>query len=248
MFESIQERSNLTRSQLLFWAGQKLRPAEPLYNMAVCYSIPMRIDVDRLQAAWRTLVDSSDALRTAIEERDGVPMQTVLPQIDHALEIVDFSGADASRWIRERSETIFDLDRRLYDAALIKIADDSFILYVNHHQIIGDAWASYLIYRRLSEIYAGRAAEFPPFREYIEFERENRGSPRYQKSKAYWKQQLHEPADDMKLYGKAPGATTRGRRLTTELDRERVAALRARSREVFVGTPDLSLFVLFVSI
>ena len=248
MFESIQERSNLTRSQLLFWAGQKLRPAEPLYNMAVCYSIPMRIDVDRLQSAWLELVDSSDALRTVIEERDGVPMQTVLPQIDHALEIVDFSGRDASRWIRERSETIFDLEKRLYDAALIKIADDSFILLINHHQIIGDAWASYLIYRRLSEIYDGRAAGFPPFREYIEFERENRGSPRYQKSEAYWKQQLHEPADDMKLYGKAPGATTRGRRLTTELDRERVAALRARSREVFVGTPDLSLFVLFVSI
>lgn len=248
MFEDIQERSNLTRNQLLFWAGQKLRPVEPLYNMVVCYSIPVRIDVDRLQAAWRTLVDSSDALRTVIEEWDGAPMQTVLPRIDHTMEIVD--SKDANAWIRERSQIIFDLDKRLFDGALIRVADAEFIVYINQHQIIGDAWASYLIYRRLTELYDGRAVEFPPFQSYVDFEHENRSSTRYQKAEAYWKQQLHEPADDLRLYDEAPGATTRGRRLSIPLDGERVAKLKAvaQSKDVFVGTPDLSLFMLFVSI
>jgi surfactin family lipopeptide synthetase A len=246
--EDIQERSNLTRSQLLFWAGQKLRPADPLYNMAVCYSIRTDLDIQQLQSAWLTLVNSSDALRTVIEEHDGVPMQTVLPRIDHELEFVDLSGQDASGWIHERSRMIFDLGKRLFDGAVIKVEDQEFIIYINSHQIIGDAWATNLIYRRLSELYDGDAPEFPPFQTYVDFERENRGSTRYQKSEAYWKQQLHEPANDMRLYGQAPGATTRGRRLTTPLDRERVERLKARSREVFVGTPDLSLFVLFVSI
>ena len=242
MIDDIQERSNLTRNQLLFWAGQKLRPAEPLYNMAVCYSIPSRIDVDRLQAAWRALVDSSDALRTVIEERDGVPMQTVLPRIDHTMELVDAKDID------KRSQTVFDLEKRLFDAAVIKIADDSFIIYISHHQIIGDAWASYLIYRRLSELYEGREVDCPPFQQYVDYERENRGSTRYQKSETYWQQQLDSPADEIRLYGEAPGATTRGRRITTGLDRELVERLRAQSKTVFVGTPDLSLFVLFVSI
>lgn len=244
--QGIQERSNLTRNQLLFWAGQKLRPAAPLYNMAVCYTIQTDLNIAQMQSAWLTLVDSSDALRTVIEERDGVPMQTVLPRIDHPLEI--FEPKHVGGWIRERSQILFDLDQRLFDGALIKVANNCFVLYISQHQIIGDAWASYLIYRRLSEIYDERTAEFPPFRQYIEFERENRHSPRYQKSEAYWQQQLHEPADEMKLYGEAPGATTRGRRLSTPLDRECVGKLRARSREMFVGTPDLSLFVLFISI
>ena len=248
MFEDIEGRSNLTRNQLLFWAGQKLRPAEPLYNMVLCYSIPTRVDVDRLQAAWAKLIDSSDALRTIIEERDGVPMQTVLPRIDHTLEIVE--AKDASGWIRERSQMVFDLEKRLFDGALIKIADDSFVIYINTHQIIGDAWATNLIYRRLTELYDGRAPEFPPFQSYIDFERENRGSTRYEKAEAYWKQQLREPADEMKLYGETAGTTTRGRRLTTHLSRELVEKLRAvaNSKDVFVGTPDLSLFVLFVAI
>lgn len=248
MFEDIEGRSNLTRNQLLFWAGQKLRSAEPLYNMVLCYSIPTRVDVDRLQAAWVKLIDSSDALRTIIEERDGVPMQTVRPRIDHTLEIVE--AKDANGWIRERSQMVFDLEKRLFDGALIKIAKDSFVIYINTHQIIGDAWATNLIYRRLTELYDGRAAEFPPFQSYIDFERENRGSTRYQKAEAYWKQQLREPADDMKLYGEAPGTTTRGRRLMTQLSRELVEKLRAvaNSKDVFVGTPDLSLFVLFVSV
>jgi hypothetical protein len=248
MFEDIQERSNLTRSQLLFWAGQKLRPAEPLYNMVVVYSIPRRIDVNRLQSAWRTLVDSSDALRTVIEERDGVPFQKVLSSIDHAMEFVELD--DPGDWIIKRSQVDFDLGKRLFDGALIRLADQCFLIYISHHQIIGDAWTSNLIYRRLIELYAEDAVELPPFRNYIDFERENRGSARYQKSEAYWKQQLDEPAGDMRLYGETPGATTRGRRMTTQLDRERLEVLRAvaRSKEVFVGTPDLSLFVLFVSI
>jgi len=248
MIDDIQERSNLTRNQLLFWAGQKLRPSEPLYNMVLCYSIPSRLDTDRLQAAWAKLVASSDALRTVIEEHDGAPMQTVLPRIDHTLEIV--KPKDPGGWIRERSQQLFDLNKRLFDGALIRIADESFFIYISNHQIIGDAWACNLIYTRLAELYDDRPAEFPPFRQYLDFERENRGSMRYQKAEAYWKQQLHETVEDMKLYGQAPGATTRGRRLTARLDRERVEKLKAiaRSKDVFVGTPDLSLFVLFVSI
>ena len=242
MIDDIQERSNLTRNQLLFWAGQKLRPAEPLYNMAVCYSVQTNLNIPRLQAAWLKLVSASDALRTVIEEHDGVPMQTVLPHIDHTMELVD------AKDIEKRSQTVFDLEKRLFDAAVIKIADDSFIIYISHHQIIGDAWASYLIYRRLSELYEGREVDCPPFQQYVDYERENRGSPRYQKSEAYWQQQLQEAADEIRLYGEAPGATTRGRRITTGLDRELVERLRAQSKTVFVGTPDLSLFVLFVSI
>jgi hypothetical protein len=248
--EDIQERSNLTRSQLLFWAGQKLRPVEPLYNMIVCYSIQASVDVDRLQAAWRTLVNSSDALRTVIEERDGVPFQGVVPSLAYDMEFVELSSKDVSGWIRERSRMVFDLEKRLFDGALIKVSDEHFVIYISNHQIIGDAWACNLIYRRLTDLYNERAVEFPPFQQYIDFEHENRGSTRYQKAKAYWKQQLDEPADDMKLYGEAAGATTGGRRLITHLSRERAKRLKemARSKDVFVGTPDLSLFVLFVSI
>ena len=248
MFEDIEGRSNLTRNQLLFWAGQKLRSAEPLYNMVLCYSIQTDLNIERLQRAWTTLVNSSDALRTVIVECDGVPMQTVLPRIDHTLEVVD--SKNPRSWIQERSQTVFDFEKRLFDGAVIKIADQEFIIYINTHQIIGDAWATNLIYRRLAELYNGRAAEFPPFQSYIDFERENRGSTRNQKAEAYWKQQLREPADEMKLYGETPGTTTRGRRLTTHLDRELVEKLRAvaNSKDMFVGTPDLSLFVLFVSI
>ena len=240
--DSIQQRSNLTRNQLLFWAGQKLRPADPLYNMVVAYTIHTDLNISRLQSAWLKLVSSSDALRTVIEEHDGVPMQIVLPHIDHTMEFVD------AKDIREHSQMVFDLEKRLFDAAVLKVAEQEFIIYISHHQIIGDAWASYLIYRRLSELYEAPEVDCPPFQRYVDYERENRGSSRYQKSAAYWQQQLDAPADEVRLYGEAPGATTRGRRLSTRLDRERVEKLRARSKDVFVGTPDLSLFVLFVSI
>jgi len=255
-FADVYERSNLTRSQLLFWAGQKLRPTTPLYNMIACYVIPARVEPAHMQAAFCTLVASSDQLRTAIEEREGVPFQTVLPEFGCAMEFVDLKAHELRTWIKQRARMVFDLEKRLIDGALLKVADDCFVCYLNNHQIIDDAWAGYLIYRRLTELYElsikgqlGPRVEFAPFQDYIEFERNNRRSSRHRKAEAYWKQQLEEPADEIKLYGASAGQTTHGHRVASYLSSERVERLRelAQSKEVFVGTLDLSLFILFVS-
>jgi hypothetical protein len=257
------EQSNLTRSQLLFWAGQRLQPEAPLYNMVGLYTISSKVEYVHLKSAFQTLVNSSDALRTTIEERAGTPFLKVLSWLDCALEYVDCSRAadperELSVWVDERRRIRFDMTKRLFDCALLKISDEKFACYINNHQLIGDAWAGYLIHQRLSELYAlsregrlGEKVELPAFHAYMEYEREVRRSTRYRKAEAYWKGKLREPLEPLCLYGSEPlMQTVRGARTPCQLDAGRMRRLRELSQRegVFVGTPDLSLFIIFATL
>src|SRR5262245_44660942 len=75
-FESILERSNLTRRQLLIYTGQQLFPDVLLYDAVWAIRLT-NLDVPAFEAAFATLVQSYDVLRTVVEETDGVPRQSV---------------------------------------------------------------------------------------------------------------------------------------------------------------------------
>ena len=85
------KRSNLTGQQLIFWVGQKLQPNFSIYNMAMTFTIPSAIDSDLFRKAFQILVNSSDALRTVIEEIEGVPQQRALVKFPYMMDCLDLS-------------------------------------------------------------------------------------------------------------------------------------------------------------
>ncbi len=70
-------RSNLTGRQFLIYAGQRLHPGLALYNSVYAINWP-GLDPERFKLAWQTLVDSCDALRTVVDDVEGVPQQRVV--------------------------------------------------------------------------------------------------------------------------------------------------------------------------
>src|ERR1041384_5132605 len=87
-FEDLLDRSNLTGRQFLIYAGQRLHPGLVLYNSVYSIGWP-GLDVQRFQAAWQVFMESCDALRTVVDEIEGVPQQRVLPQSPAEVECVD---------------------------------------------------------------------------------------------------------------------------------------------------------------
>jgi len=255
--------SNLTPSQLLFWSGQKLHDQSPIYNMVSAATIFEPIELEGLRQAFQTLVNSSDALRATIDESGPMPRMRVVSSDAYCLEYYDFSRqpdryARLDLWIRERSRRVFDFNDRLYDSALVKLSDREYLYYLNHHQLVGDAWAAALMFRRLFEFYElslkgdlPEVVPLPQFADYAAFERQHRSSPRYAKTLSYWKQKLAERLAPMTFYGRLPQLqTTRGNRVGCGLNssRQRKLKLLASHRSLFKGTPDLSLFILYASI
>jgi amino acid adenylation domain-containing protein len=258
--DAVFARSNLTRNQLLFWAAQKLRPTMPVYNMAINFILSGQIEPKAFQKAFQTLINSSDALRIVIEETDGIPQQRILPTLAVEMEYIDFSSADDPRrqldaWVERRSRRPLNFQERLFDAALIRVAEKTFVWYLSFHQIISDIWSASLIFQNVLRLYKQclegelpETVELLPFEQYIAYEREYQQSPRYLKDEAYWSQKLAAPLEPMSYYGTTPAQpTTWVQRVPLDLGAERTARLKALAadQEISLGTPHLSLFNVF---
>jgi natural product biosynthesis luciferase-like monooxygenase protein/amino acid adenylation domain-containing protein/non-ribosomal peptide synthase protein (TIGR01720 family) len=253
---TLEPRSNLTKYQLLLWAGQKLNPDEAIFVNLGLFLIAKEIVPAEMQRAFQAIIDASDTLRTVIDEVDGVPQQRVLPALAYELEFLDFSTAADPRarldeWTRTRSRRPLDLTKRAFDSTLVKLAHAEFAWYVNIHHAVADAWSLILVGQLGLEYYeaavAGRLHEqaaLPAFADYLRAEQEVRATPRYREAESYWKEKLAEPLAPLAFYGRTPvKRTTNVERITRRLGVERTAQLRAIATEadVFMVSPDATM-------
>jgi non-ribosomal peptide synthetase component F len=261
-FEEMCALSNLTVTQLLFYLGQKLQPDEPIYNRSVAFTILGHVDESRFKQAFRELVDASDALRTVIEEIEGIPQQRVLENITLPFQFLDFSqsespGEEARQWASKRCRVPFDLEKPLLDCALIKLTNEKYIWYLNHHNIIADASSERLIYRHVEHAYqlieSGQSKqrwELPRFSDYVKVEIDARKSARHATLEAYWKRRLTQKLEPISFYGKVPSKQlTQGKRVCYRLSGDQMAALSAFAKgpEISVYAQDVSFFSVFAA-
>jgi amino acid adenylation domain-containing protein len=258
---SAYEQSNLTRGQLQIWMGQNLLPEVPIYNLAVGLNIRGVIDPVHFGKAFQTLVNSSEALRTILEEVDGIPMQRVVPNLPCELTVIDFSSlADpqetAKSWMQTRCQISLQWQKCLFDSALIKLTGSEFIWYLNVHHLICDGWSFELIYRLMAEFYQRslqgqlpRYVNLFPYADYIAHERTHRESTRHRRSEAYWEQVLSESGEQIDFYGKTSAkTTTRLQRVSWDLGVERTRKLRSMAAGAKPETEEASLLESFAAV
>lgn len=252
----IEPRSNLTRSQLLIWTGQQLSPAAPLYNMALAFTFNFDVNVSVFQKCFGLLVAESDAMRTVMTAKNGVPWQTILAEPPAQTEFIDISDASEAdqirRWLDDRSGKQFSLHECLYDSVLLKCGDSEFRWFLNQHHLITDAWSFTVCYRRLSELYTQVSQDLaaeehqPSYADFIRKEHEQRDN-----GSAHWQQRRAKSATPLELFGRSEqtqsGRTTR---VTRHLDRDIASLLRATAGQPpFRGfTEHLSCFNLFATL
>ncbi len=199
-------RSNLTKSQLLIWTGQRLHPQIPLYNMVLAFTIEGTLDPAAFRRAFEMLISESDALRTVFDEAHGIPQQRVKERLGYEPEMVDLTTTPnpeevARVWLDEHIIVRFDLGERLFESALIRLREDRFIWYLNQHHLITDAWSTAVVFRRMAELYSqvetggpDPGSALPPFRDYVAYERGMRDSKTYEEAEANWREQADRDA------------------------------------------------------
>ena len=235
-------KSNLTVSQLLLWLGQQLNPGIPLYNMVFSFTLRGGLDPIHFQKAFQALIDRCDILRLTFSESNGIPQQQIRPTAPYSLPCLDFSSdtnpqGTARQWMTSRSVLALNCQERLFDSALLKVASDHFIWYVNFHHLITDNWSVSLIYRILQDLYGrslqGHLASAPEIPSYLHYaQREQGQSPWRQTAIAYWRQKRQNTPPPVSLYGQSLGQNcefmaAHTERIYCELGLERSQALRA---------------------
>ncbi len=256
-------QSNLTRSQFLIWLGQTLAPDVPLYNMIQTFSFAAALDGAAFQRAFAALIASSDALRTVIDEVNGVPQQSVLESLPYALELIDLSAEPDPigayhLWLEDRRTRLHDLGSRLFDSVLLKLDDSRYIWYLNQHHLITDGWSFVLGYRRMAELYAQAingqltsTADLPAYVDYVRHERAFRDTTSFAKAERYWAEKLATPVQSLNFYDRAPrNPTHRTERVVCDLEVERTARLKAIAAEKGIHTlnAELSLYNILVTL
>ena len=165
--ESTSSIRRLSHMQRLIWTGQQLDPKSPLYNSAFRIRISKAIDASVFEAAFRAIVLRSESLRTTVVmSEQGEPQVRLIesPQFDFLnIDLSDSADpfAEASRWCQSKCEEMLPMEHLMFDSALLKLADEDYVWFINQHHLICDAWGVTQLHRIQVEFYealiAGRA-------------------------------------------------------------------------------------------
>jgi len=250
---------DLTQSQFLIWTGQQLSPLSPMYNMAFAFELQGSIEEVTFNKAFLQLVSQSDAMRTVIEFVGDRPRQKIVHDFSYELEILDFSNKENKKhflknWIDNQSQKIFDLSKRLFDSALIKMGENRYVWFLKQHHLITDGWSKTIQYNVLSEYYQALLLQkdmdnftIPRFENYIKEESAKRLNQNPQ-IKSYWQELANRLPSSDALYGKNnQNRDTHSERVIIKLTKEKVDQIRKLTQEpdIRAWTMDLSLFNIF---
>ena len=241
--------SPLSFGQEQLWFLDQLAPNSPIYNIVDVVRFTSS-DSDSIKRALNALVERHDALRTAIADSDGKPVQFVLPTLELALHEVDLSAmSEAERereWLRiarEDGRKGFVLSTApLFRSTLIRLNHRDHLLVLTLHHIIVDEWSMEVIHRELHQLYAafsqGRSASLPelPIR-YADFacwQRDQSQQEMLQRQTTYWKEELAGAPTILELPTDRPRPAVQSLHGGTEifdLPRELLASLKSLGQQ-----------------
>lgn len=236
----------LTRSQELILLGQQLMPASPLNNMGFLFTLGVRVDGERMRAAFSQLIAACDAMRSTIQDGQLITATS----FDFELPIHDFSAAGAADAMRTfvdaEMRKPFNLEEQLFAAALFKLADDQYALYLNQHHLITDGWGYAVQLEYLLRTYAGEEpGPLASFRAYVARRAVDRTAEKYKTHVQQWQDEVAAYPDPPVLFGRENGERRADTvRIVRQLSLAETTRLRAvcSAPDVRAWTEDLALF------
>jgi len=141
----------LSAMQQRVWFLERLQPGTPTYHLHWLLRLRGPLDRLALQVAVDVLVARHAVLRTAFEERAGVPGQVIVPAVRVPVELTASAGAHA---LAELISRPFNLAV----APLLRVTvledgpEDHRLLIVVHH-LVADGWSFSVLSRELAAVY-----------------------------------------------------------------------------------------------
>ncbi len=176
----------LSFGQQRLWFIDQLEPGSPLYNIPVALRVEGPLASAVLAASLGEIVRRHEALRTVFAERDGAPVQVILPAAPFGLPMIDLSDLPESRrealaltLAGEEATRPFDLARGpLLRGVLLRLAAPGgqmdHVAALTMHHIVSDGWSMGILIREVTALYAafaeGRPSPLPePTVQYADF-------------------------------------------------------------------------------
>jgi amino acid adenylation domain-containing protein len=165
------EEFPLSFAQQRLWVVDRLEPGSAAYNVFVAVRLKGDLQAGPLARALAEIVRRHEPLRTVFAQRDGEPVQVVLPLLPLALVGIDLSGlpspsparqAALDAALRAGADLPFDLERGpLARFVLARLDGREHVLLASFHHIVTDGWSMGVFFHELAALYAAFSAGLP---------------------------------------------------------------------------------------
>jgi hypothetical protein len=232
----------LSFSQQALWLLDRMEGRSAHYNEFGAQRIRGPLRPALLAGALAELVRRHESLRTRFVERDGEPVQEVLPAFAPELPVTALAGRTLEEHAAELTARPFDLAKGpLLRARLVRLADDEHVLMVVVHHIVFDGWSAGIFFREMIAVYGslllGRALELPAvavqYGDFAAWQRALLSVGRKEKMAEFWRGHLAGPLPVLALptdRPRPPRQSFRGRRVPIELGLDLTRRLEALGR------------------
>ncbi|MDX1343630.1 MAG: condensation domain-containing protein, partial [Reinekea sp.] len=204
----------LTETQKRIWLQCQLNPNDTSFNIFGCYSLQGELDKDRLERALQVVVREHEVLRTRIVSGPQ-PQQYFDPTLSVSIHHGSIIGLDddagrkaIERWKKAEADVHFDLaNGPLLRLGCVELTQTSFLLTVNVHHLIADAWTLKLLVDALLKCYEGRSTNEATlvspiqFGDYATWLTHRANEDNHQSLKSYWRSQLSAPIEPLQIPG-----------------------------------------------
>jgi 3-oxoacyl-(acyl-carrier-protein) synthase/acyl carrier protein len=222
----------LSEAQLRLWLIAQMSEDTIAYNLPTALMLEGSLDVDKLENAFRSLINRHESMRTSFHEENAQPVQVVQNEVSFSIQKINGSE-DLDKTFSAFLQP-FDLTQApLLRIGLVTIAPDKYLLLLDIHHIISDGVSSAVITSELVTLYHGE--ELPElkiqYKDFVVWQQELFANGFMTKHEQFWLQQFSEGVPVLHLQTDKPRPATQsfnGDKLLFELsagDVEKIQAL-----------------------
>jgi len=193
-------------AQQRLWFIDQLEPGLSTYNVPAAVRIQGQLDADVLQKSFQEIANRHESLRTTFMAEGGEPQQVIHAELKLQLPFSDLRSLpreqreiEARKRIEEDVRRPFDLVKGpLLRLELFQLDEHDYVLLMNVHHIVSDAWSLGVLMREFSALYsafsAGKPSPLPDlpiqYVDYTAWQREWLRGEVLEEQIRYWKRQL----------------------------------------------------------
>jgi len=150
----LKEYYPLSSAQKRLYILQQIDVAGTAYNLPRVVPLGPVVDREKIEHAFRKLIQRHESLMTSFEMVDGEPVQRIHKHVEFAIE--DHPRVESAESIAPRFVRPFDLSRApLLRVGLIETGDKKYLLTVDIHHIVSDGISLDLLERDFAALYDG---------------------------------------------------------------------------------------------
>ncbi|WP_312654284.1 non-ribosomal peptide synthetase [Aminipila sp.] len=190
------EYYKLSSQQKMIYIMSKLDENRTHYNIVQALKLNGKLNKEKLNNAFKSVIEMHEILRTYFEEINGEPVQKICEKVDFEIEYQKLQqGKHEINEIIDNFVKPFNLKKSpLLNTLLLEIEEDIHILVVNIHHIICDGSSVVLLMKDIFDIYNGKQKIRPAiqYKDYAEWQNSIGASEIIKKQESFWLKEFQE--------------------------------------------------------